>query len=168
MAPNKQPKITNHVTASKRSDANADNDKGVDPMDDVDVHTQSQHEKSNQNGTPSQHSSSTAPTLAETTDPELDDATVRASNDPPTLQFTRCDMKISIGGITEDYYLEALQQIQAFFVQVQKEDEFAQLASWKDTSDQPTLPTPNDIPSEEDQAQDYFKGLNPRDNKSGT
>ena len=168
MAPNKQPKITAHVSASVRSDANEGKEKRVEPMSDVDVHTQSQNVQSNQTETPSQHTSSTSPTSTDTNDNERDDETVHARNDPPPLQFTRCDMKIIINGNTDDYYLVALQQIQAFFVQVQKEDEFAQLAPWKDTDDQPLLPTPNDIPSEEEQAQDYFKGLNPRDDKSGT
>ena len=128
MEPNKQPKITAHVSASVRSDANEGKEKRAEPMSDVDVHTQSQNVQSNQTETPSQHTSSTSPTLTDTTDTKRDDETVHARNDPPPLQFTRCDMKIIISGNTDDYYLEALQQIQAFFVQVRKEDEFAQLA----------------------------------------
>lgn len=55
-------------------------------------------------------------------------------------------MKIKIKGITEDYYLKALQQIQIFYTQVCKEDKVAQLAPWKDNSDQPTILTPKIFP----------------------
>ena len=70
-------------------------------------------------------------------------------------------MKITIKGRTDNNYLEALRNIQNFFTQVQKEDEFSQIGPWKETSKQPNVVTVDAIPSDEDQASDYFKGLNP-------
>ena len=77
-------------------------------------------------------------------------------------------MKIIINGGTADNYLEALRQIQIFLTQVKKHDELAVLHPWLDSSQQPTISSPQDIPGTEDDAEDYFYGLNPRDDREGT
>ena len=97
-----------------------------------------------------------------------DDDTVAVRNDPPPIQYTRCDLKISIKGTTNDNYLKALQQIQTLFTHIKKEDEHATFAPWSSKSVQPILTQPSEIPSEEDDAADYFRGLNPRDDKKGS
>lgn len=105
-----------------------------------------------------------------------DDQTIVQSNVPlPTpsnpLTYSRCDIKLNIKGDTNDYYLEALKQIQTFFKQFQKYDEAAVIVQWKDSHakepEQPTITSPNDIPSDEEEAEDYFYGLNPRDRIKG-
>ena len=92
-----------------------------------------------------------------------DDATIAASNAPPQLTYHRSDMKITIKGSTQDHYLDSLKQIQLYFKQLQKYDDHAVIAPWKETSNSPTITNPDDIPSDEDDAEDYFDGLNPKD-----
>ena len=109
---------------------------------------------------------------------EGDDQTVVQSNQsppppPPTpFTYTRCDIKLNIKGDTDDYYMEALKQVQIFFKQVKKYDREAVIVPWIDPKSptdtvQPAITTPNDIPREEEDAEDYFYGLNPRDHLKG-
>ena len=155
MPSNKQPKITAHISASKQSQKDkdgAEDQQNETPMDDCDVHTKSTsgpHSNTQESTSPPLNSHPTSPkspSNATNQHHEGDDATVIASNDPSDLQYTRCDLKISIKGTTEDYYLEALQQIQILHKHLQKEDEFIRFAPWKDNSLLPNIVTPKEIP----------------------
>lgn len=101
-------------------------------------------------------------------DAEADDETVVQGNMPQPLEYTRCDMKIVLTSSTDDNYLAALKNIQSFFTKVTKEDETAVIAPWKENNPSELIMSPNDIPSNEDDAEDYFKGLNPRDDREGS
>ena len=151
----KQQKLS-YALAAKKGITTNDEENTPSPMEDVEVHNPSTAD----NG-------STASQTDESESNNEDDATVAVENRPPPIQYTRCDFKIGIKGTTSDHYLEALQNIQSLFTQIQKEDEHATIVPWSSKSTQPHLSLPSEIPSEEDDAADYFRGLNPRDDRTG-
>ena len=85
-----------------------------------------------------------------------DEATIAAKNAPPSLTYHRNDMKLTIKGLTQDHYLNALKQIQIYFTQLQKYDEFAVITPWKESSNSPVITNPNDIPSDKDKCGGLF------------
>ena len=163
--PKKQSKIAAIAQKTSTPVNPEENTDGVIPMEDVDVHVMTQQEK--QAYEQQQNNSNNNQQLNQTESHDDDEETLIAANEPPPLTFTRCDMKINIEGKTDNNYLDALRNIQNFFSQIKKEDEYAQIGPWKENSTQPNLATPDEIPSDEDNAADYFKGLNPRDDKPG-
>ena len=72
-------------------------------------------------------------------------------------------MKITIKGLTQDHYLDALKQIQLYFKQLQKYDNYAVIAPWKENFNSTSITHPDDIPSDIDDAKDYFDGMNLKD-----
>ena len=97
----KQQKL--NLAAKKVTQSNDPTSNQHDPMEDVDVHPNA----TSANSSPDQ-------SLVQ------DDETVAVRNDPPPIQYTRCDFKISIKGTTNDNYLDALQQIQTLFTHIKK------------------------------------------------
>ena len=144
---------------ARKSTANDDEERTppLEPMEDADVHAKSQSSAIN---TLSANTDSTAK------QDDTDDLTVPIDN-TPDLSYSRCDVKLSIHGTTNNNYIDALQQIQSLFTKLKKEDQHLTFAPWSDDSIQQDLQQPTDIPSDENDAEDYFRGLNPRDDKTG-
>ena len=149
--PNRKQQKINKFARKGTSTDDEDRTSSQDPMDDVDVHEKSDHGSQ---------------TKSHNGNDDNDDMTAPIDN-KPDLFYTRCDVKLSISGTTTDHYIQALQQIQLLFTKLKKEDQHLTIAPWSDDSMQPDLLQPSDIPSDENDAEDYFRGLNPRDDKKG-